>query len=118
MLVEALILVGEQQPNKARIDVLRISRQPPAPVRRGIGAQQPPVAVEHDMRIVQGLSERRWPQGIEPRAACQRDGCSRAGQACDDAPTACHFAAWISMAPVAVRPKRSGRYMSSTIACG
>ena len=29
-----------------------------------------------------------------------------------------HFAAVTSIAPVAVRPKRSGRYMSSTKACG
>ena len=39
MLVEALILVGEEHFEEPRIDVLDARRQPPAPLGGGIGAQ-------------------------------------------------------------------------------
>ncbi len=49
MLVEALVLVGEQQPEEPRIDIFHRDRQPPAPLAGGIGAQQPALPIEHHM---------------------------------------------------------------------
>ena len=114
---EALVFVGKEQLQKARIDVLPRGRQSPTAFIGRIGAQQPAVAVEHDVRIFEILAERRGPERLRPeRAGKQRDG-RGAAQACKDNAPALHFGA-ISTVPVAVRPNRSGRYMSSTFACG
>src|SRR5450755_3333917 len=59
MLVETLILVGEEQLEEPRIDVLLSRRQPPAPFRCGVGAQQSALAVEHRVRGLKILAERR-----------------------------------------------------------
>ena len=144
MLVEALVFIGKEQFQEARIDVMHRRRQPPAPFGGGIGAQQLPVPVEHELRIFQMAAEPRRPERIDPgRPAnkdreAQDDG-SREGKleatpalrlalpllsfavprGCDavrtdDIGEAAHFPAVISIVPVAVRPKRSGRYISST----
>jgi hypothetical protein len=42
VVVEPLVLVGQQHRQVARVDLVRGHRQPPAPVGHGIGAQQPP----------------------------------------------------------------------------
>jgi hypothetical protein len=47
MRVETLVLVRNQQIQKARIDMLARRRQPPAPLRRRIRTQQVAVAVDH-----------------------------------------------------------------------
>ena len=44
---EALVLVGEQHVEEARIDIGDPRRQPPAALGGGIGPQQPAVAVDH-----------------------------------------------------------------------
>ena len=62
MRAEALVLVGEQHLEKARIDVVERRRQPPAAVRRRVGAQQPAVAIDHLRRDAQD----RWPSGGGP----------------------------------------------------
>ena len=60
----------------ARIDVLARRRQAPAPVRRGVGPQQPPVAVDHDGRECAPLAERRRAERGDPAgdAADSHDG--------------------------------------------
>ena len=118
MLGKAFVLIGKQQLQKARIDVFLGRRQPPAPLAGGIGAQQLPLTVEHHVRCFEILAERRRPQRIHPRSPGQRGQQSRTGKARQGEPPRFHFAAVMSIVPVAVRPKRSGRYMSSTTACG
>ena len=119
MLVEALILVGEQQLEEARIDILHRRRQPPAAFAGGIGAQQLAIAVEHHVRKFEILAERRRSERIDPNAtAGKHDQRGSAGDTRQDEAPVLHLPAVISTEPVAVRPKRSGRYMSSTIACG
>src|ERR1700687_2114539 len=115
---KAFVLIGKQHLQKARVDILHRLRQPPAPFAGGIGAQQLALAVEYHMRGFEILAERRRSQRIDPRAADECGHRRRSGKACEDETGALHFAAEISIAPVAVRPKRSGWYMSSTIACG
>ena len=44
---EATVLVSQQHLDEARIDVVDFDRQTPAAVRRGVGAQQPAIAVDH-----------------------------------------------------------------------
>src|SRR5260370_873323 len=118
MLVEALILVGEQQLYEPRIDILDGSLQPPTSLGVGVGAQQSAVAVEHAMRRVEIFAERRRAERCDPDTGGNGGNRGSAGKTCEREPPTCHFAAVISMVPVAVRPKRSGRYMSSTLACG
>ena len=116
MLVETLILVGEQHLDKPRIDILDTGRQAPSALRRGVGTQQPALAIQHAVRRVDIFS--RWRTDRDkPAAGGNGDDRRRTGQPASDAPASYHFAL-ISMVPVAVRPKRSGRYMSSTLACG
>jgi hypothetical protein len=45
---EALVLVGEEQIEEARIDAVAGGGQPPAAVGRGVGAQQLAVAVDDE----------------------------------------------------------------------
>ena len=75
------------------------------------------LAVEHDVRVRKVLAERRRSQRIDPARARSQNNGSRCANYCEYALPAFHLAV-ISIAPVAVRPKRSGRYMSSTFACG
>ena len=56
---EALVLEGHQHGQIARIDVLDLDRQPPAAVRRRVGAQQPVVAIEHRDRQRLGARQRQ-----------------------------------------------------------
>ena len=114
---ESFVFIDEQQLQELRIDILRRRRQPPTSLLRGIGAQQFAIAVEHGVRIGQILPERRRPERINERRAGERDHCGRAADPRNNEAPVFHFPA-ISTVPVAVRPKRSGRYMSSTFACG
>src|SRR5262249_42545916 len=140
MRVKALVLVGEQKLQKPRIDVLARRRQSPAPFRRGVGPQQLSVAVDHQGGKRKPLPQRRRAEGGDPITGAPPagdDGGPRRDQArVQPSPQArwafapahrsrgsdqkicrrkrTHFAAVTSIVPVAVRPKRSGRYMSST----
>src|SRR5262249_33048145 len=137
---KALVLVGEQKLHEPRIDVLARRRQSPAPFRRGVGPQQLSVAIHHQGGKCEPLPQRRRAEGGDPIRACgqssddggrrreearaqaspqagwasspARPGESRDQEICRRKRT--HFAAVTSIVPVAVRPKRSGRYMSST----
>ena len=60
--VEPLVLVGEQKFYQARIDVLARRRQSPAALRRGVGAQQLAVAVDHHRGESNSLPEWRRPE--------------------------------------------------------
>ena len=113
MRVEALVLVGDQEPKKARIDILGANRQAPAAVGGRVGTQQPPGAVEHDRAVGKPLPERRRPErGDEAGRARHRD--QERGGGGGDAMRAPHRTARTSSLPVPVRPNRSARYMSST----
>jgi hypothetical protein len=63
------------------------------------------------------LAESCGSQCIDPSRTHSHDDGGRCAGCCKYALPAFHLAV-ISIAPVAVRPKRSGRYMSSTMACG
>ncbi len=56
---EALVFIREKQFEESRIDVFLARRQPPAPFAGGVGAQQLAIVVEHDVRGLQILAERR-----------------------------------------------------------
>ncbi len=57
MLLEAVILVGFQHAQEMRVDISRLDRQSPSPVRRGEGPEETAVAVEHDGRMVRSRGE-------------------------------------------------------------
>ena len=63
---EALVLIGKQHVEQPRIDVGDPRRQPPAALGRGIGAQQPAVAIEDAGGELQVL-----PSGGGPREVIQ-----------------------------------------------
>ena len=145
---EAPVLVREQHRQETRIDVGARRRQPPAAFRRGVGPQQPAVAVDHQRRIGEPLAARHRPERRDPDKAHarhhdehdERHGNAEAQDApqppsssrqtgarraiagrCRRSSTSAHraaVAAVTSTVPEPVRPKRSGRYMSSTNACG
>ena len=104
---------------RTRIDVGNRRRQPPAAFARRISAQQAPFPIDHAGREIEVLAERRRAERSDPP---RRAGKSR--RAYENAREnemrflTHHFAAVTSMLPLPVRPKRSGRYMSSTTACG
>ncbi len=129
MLEEALILIGEQRVEIARIDLRARGRQPPAPFAGDIGPKQFAVTVEHHARDFEIAPKRRRPKRLEHAgdAAGQRgEHPHRADRGEHRAPLpfvlalygCTHFAGATSTAPVSVRPNRSGRYMSSTTAWG
>ncbi len=66
MLRVALVLIGEQDGEEARIDIGARRLKPPAPFRRGVGPQQPAVAVDHHGRIAKLLPARRRAEGEGP----------------------------------------------------
>ena len=87
---EAPVLVGEQHLDKARIDVVDGDRQTPAAVRRGVGAEQPAVAVDHlggEFDVRRGLARDRATSATTQRQALQLtekrsdDRCSDCGKA-------------------------------------
>ena len=59
MIAEAPVLIGEQQPHIARIDILQRDRQTPFVVRRQEAAQHRAVGGEHDGRAFVGALEIR-----------------------------------------------------------
>ncbi len=66
VLAEALVLVGDQQVEIARIDVGDGRGQPPASVRRRVGPQQAAVAVDHDGGEFERFAERDRAEGMDP----------------------------------------------------
>jgi hypothetical protein len=64
--IEPLVLVGEQQCQETRIDMLARRRQPPAPLQRGVGPQQLAVAIDHQRREGEPLPQRRRAEGGDP----------------------------------------------------
>ena len=84
MRAEALVLVGDQQVEIARIDVRDGRRQPPASVRRRIGPQQAAVAVDHDGGEFEaspsGTGPREWTQTAKVMAVMMQ----RADSGCGD----------------------------------
>ena len=120
MLAEAFVLVGEQQRQETRIDVLRRRREPPASVRRShrrAADARRGRARRANSRDPCRAAPARANRPRRRRRAATTGGRRRPHRR-NDEPPAFHFAPMISMVPVAVRPKRSGRYMSSTFACG
>ena len=77
MRFKALVLVGEQHGEEARIDVLARRRQPPATLERGVGPQQPPVAIHHQRGEGEPLAQRRRPERRDPPSAARQDRGSR-----------------------------------------
>src|SRR5690242_7766939 len=134
MVIEALVLVGEQRLEEARIDVVARRWQPPAAFGREIGAQKLAVAVDHDGRDFEVTPKRSWPERLEQAGDSARDRRGNphhpnrdidrstpprvAALLRSDLQLGAHFAGETVISPVPVRPKRSGRYMSSTTACG
>jgi hypothetical protein len=114
MLAEAPVLVGLQHLDKARIDVAHRRRQTPAAVRRRIGPQQRPLrsstCVESSTSRTRGTGPSVRTHHAPPATAANRG----ARQGVMRARISSHHFGAISMVPVPVRPKRSGRYMSST----
>ena len=62
----APVLIGEQDVEEARIDIGARRRQSPAALRRGVGPQQPPVAVDHHGGIGKPLAARCRAEGDDP----------------------------------------------------
>ena len=128
---EAAILEGEQHGEIARVDVIGLGRQPPAALGCREGSEQISVAVDHRRGDLHRALERRRPQCRHRQAHRAIDGQQRekgsgrenqpvpwfATQTHDPSRQA-HCLARISSRPEAVRAKRSGRYMSSTVAAG
>src|SRR3954454_680509 len=120
MLFEAAVFVGFQQCDESRIDVCSRDRQAPATILCREGAQQDAVAVGDDRRAARGLREIERRE--EVRRVLPRD--RNAGREDRDQYSARkergspHFASCTTSVPNPVRPKRSGRYMSSIDAGG
>ena len=85
MAAEALVLEGDQHGEVARIDLLHLRRQAPAAVGRGVGAQQPVVAVEHRDGQRLGAGQRQRLQ-IGPRPRHQPGDTGQQGGACQHDP--------------------------------
>ncbi|MHC2693363.1 two-component sensor histidine kinase [Bradyrhizobium liaoningense] len=65
--VESLVLIGEQQFQVRRIDAgLGVDRQPPAPIRHGIGTQQLSIAVDDGGGDLTRLVEREGTERVDP----------------------------------------------------
>ena len=62
MLVEALVLIGEEHGEEARVDVVRRHGQAPVAVTRDEGAEQAAVPVGDERRIGEVPAERQGPQ--------------------------------------------------------
>ncbi len=124
MLVKASVLVGEQHREIARVDLAAGDGQAPAPVGQRESAQQPPVAIDDDRRAEAGGGEIERPEALEiavpsrgQRQPEDEDERADDREAAAFEGVSSHFA-FTSIAPKPVRPKRSGRYMSSAVAGG
>ena len=74
---KALVLVGEQQQQESRIDMLAAGRQPPAAVQRRVGPQQLAIAVHHQGGEPKPFTQRRRPERGNPPGAARQDRCGR-----------------------------------------
>src|SRR5262249_55504344 len=116
MVVEALVLIGEQQSQIGRVDVpFRIDRQPPAAVLHRERTQQLAVAVDNGDGGLLGLLQRQRPERGDPcreGGDQQQHGGGRDDRCPLDPPPAlwryrrliAHFAGRTSTVPVALRP--------------
>src|SRR5262245_7514533 len=125
---EALIFIGEERLEIARIDVVAARGEPPAAFVCEIRPEQRGVPVENHARYFEVASERRRSIGRKQAGHGSRSSggepqrANRRGKGYTPQSArfrfAAHLAGATSTAPVSVRPKRSGLYMSSTTACG
>src|SRR6202044_1608798 len=120
MRAEALVLIGKQHVEEARIDVGHFGRQAPAAVGGRIGGQKLAVTIEHLLGEFEIAAERRWTERPgSPGSAGHHCGASKRRDNKRYAKFATrHLPVVTSTLSLPVRPKRSGRYMSSTLACG
>ena len=65
---ETLVLIRDQHGEVARIDLLDVRLQTPAPLRRRVGTQQNAVAVDHLDRVSQCIGARQRRQRAHPQA--------------------------------------------------
>ena len=113
MRMEALVLVGDQHFDETRIGIGDVtpsgaSVPPPPHTAAAAGRRDRRTSVEKPASSTRGNGpERIQPQG----SARERENRART---VDLKEAAHHRAAVTSSVPVPVRPKRSGRYMSST----
>jgi len=126
MIVEALVLIGDEHGEEARVHVLCGDGQAPVAVLRDEGAEQPAVAVGHQRRIGDAGTKRHGPQ--PPQRLAQREARGIHRKHAEEqprieaqGPSAAgprHQGAVTVTLPVALRALSSGRYMSSTVAPG
>ena len=64
MTQKAFVFIGQQHVGELRVNLCRMQRQPPAPVRDRIGAQQIAMPVAYLNRS--GRQERRQLRGVDP----------------------------------------------------
>src|SRR5690348_17747856 len=84
---------------------------------RRVGAQQTAVSIEHHLRQFEIGAGRHRPERYDIGRTQRRDHHNCCGETDRDSALSRHRAD-TSILLVAVRPNRSGRYMSSTTACG
>jgi len=135
--VETTVFVGDQHREVTRIDLAAGRRKTPAPVGQRERAQEPSAAINDDRRADAGGGEVERPEVLEievprrrqPKPQQERERAEKCEYAAFEGvrppfprkgggghPRA-HFAV-TSIEPKPVRPKRSGRYMSSAVAGG
>ena len=73
MVPEALVLIGEQHVEIARIDVGARGRQAPAPLMRGVGTEQCALPVDYARRELDVTAERRRAEGLEEPGDAARE---------------------------------------------
>ena len=73
MRIKAFVLVGDEQCNEARIDVVGRGLEAPAALRRRIGPQQPALAIDNLRGIAQAFPARRRPERDEPGSAARKN---------------------------------------------
>ena len=65
VLVEALVLIGHEHGEEARVDIGGSHRKPPEAVLRDEGAEQPAVAVDDERRIGDAFAKRHGPEAAQ-----------------------------------------------------
>jgi hypothetical protein len=126
MLVEALVLIGEEHLQKPRIDLGGRRRQAPYTLRSGEWTQEPPLPVDHQHRMGKRRAERRRAQsphrlGQAETDRIRSDQCAEERSAEKAEAAAAHgriYFPFTVTAPASSRALMSGRYMSSTLAPG
>ena len=81
MLVEALVLIGDEHVEEARIDIVGGHRQAPVAIMGDEGPQQLAVAVGHQRRIGDVFAQRQRPQPPQGFGDGEADGVESESQA-------------------------------------